>query len=159
VKRLNEIRKQYNLDTLEDLEKAAKEQGVSFEDFKANIRNSIITSEVMRDQVGRKVQFTPGEAQRYFEAHKQEYSRPESVHLSEILVATGAPASTSAVAAVAQPDDAAQLATAKAKAEDIEAKLHAAATLRSWPRASVTARRLARAAIWERTSAANWPKS
>jgi peptidyl-prolyl cis-trans isomerase SurA len=125
VKRLNEIRKQYNLDTLEDLEKAAKEQGVSFEDFKANIRNSIITSEVMRDQVGRKVQFTPGEAQRYFEAHKQEYSRPESVHLSEILVATGAPASTSAVAAVAQPDDAAQLATAKAKAEDIEAKLHA----------------------------------
>jgi len=27
VKRLNEIRKQYNLETLEDLEKAAKEQG------------------------------------------------------------------------------------------------------------------------------------
>ncbi len=39
VNRLNEIRKQYNLETLEDLEKAAKEQGVSFEDFKANIRN------------------------------------------------------------------------------------------------------------------------
>ena len=33
VTRLNEIRKQYNLETLEDLEKAAKEQGVSFEDF------------------------------------------------------------------------------------------------------------------------------
>jgi len=59
VKRLNEIRKQYNLDTLEDLEKAAKEQGVSFEDFKANIRNSIITSEVMRDQVGRKCSSRP----------------------------------------------------------------------------------------------------
>jgi peptidyl-prolyl cis-trans isomerase SurA len=40
IKRLNEIRKQYNLETLEDLEKAAKEQGVSFEDFKANIRNT-----------------------------------------------------------------------------------------------------------------------
>ena len=64
VKRLNEIRKQYNLETIEDLEKAAKEQGVSFEDFKANIRNSIITQEVMRDQVSRKVQFTPGEVQR-----------------------------------------------------------------------------------------------
>ena len=68
IKRLNEIRKQYNLETIEDLEKAAKEQGVSFEDFKANIRNRIITQEVMREQVGRKIQFTPGEVQRYFEA-------------------------------------------------------------------------------------------
>src|ERR1700735_5577174 len=39
VKRLDEIRKQYNLDSLEDLEKAAKEQGVSLQDFKANIRH------------------------------------------------------------------------------------------------------------------------
>src|ERR1017187_3111633 len=119
VKRLNEIRKQYNLETLEDLEKAAKEQGVSFEDFKANIRNSIITQMVMRDQVGRKVQFTPGEVKRYFEQHKQEYSQPESVRLSEILVSAPAPA------AGAQPDDPAALEAAKAKADDIEAKLHA----------------------------------
>ena len=125
VKRLNEIRKQYNLETIEDLEKAAKEQGVSFEDFKANIRNSIITQEVMRDQISRKVQFTPGEAQRYFEQHKQEYAQPESVHLSEILVSVGAPAAAPAVPGATQPDDAAQLAAAKAKADDIDAKLHA----------------------------------
>ena len=43
IKRLDEIRKQYNMDSIDDLEKAAKEQGVSFEDFKANIRNQIIT--------------------------------------------------------------------------------------------------------------------
>ena len=91
VKRLNEIRKQYDLETMEDLEKAAKEQGVSFEDFKANIRNQIITQEVMREEVGRKVQFTPGEAQRYFEQHKQEYAQPESVRLSEILVSDRRP--------------------------------------------------------------------
>jgi peptidyl-prolyl cis-trans isomerase SurA len=75
VKRLDEIRKQNNLETMEDLEKAAKEQGISFEDFKANIRNNIITQEVMRDQVGRKAQFTPGEAERYFEEHKQDYAQ------------------------------------------------------------------------------------
>ena len=73
IKRLDEIRKQYNLATLEDLEKAAKEQGVSFEDFKANIRNQIITQEVMREEVGRRIQFTPGEIERYFQAHKQDY--------------------------------------------------------------------------------------
>ena len=112
INRLNDIRKQYNLATMEDLEKAAKEQGVSFEDFKANIRNQIITQQVMRDQVGRKITPTPGELQRYFDAHKQEYSQPESVKLGEILIPTGS-------------DDPQKLAEAKAKADDIEARLKA----------------------------------
>jgi peptidyl-prolyl cis-trans isomerase SurA len=111
TKRLDEIRKQYNLESLEDLEKAAKEQGVSFEDFKADQRNKIITQEVMRQEVGERLQMTPGEVEHYYEAHKQEYNQPESERLSEILV--GAPA-----------DDPAKLAAAKAKADDIEARLH-----------------------------------
>lgn len=111
IKRLNELRKQYNLETLEDLEKAAKEQGISYEDFKANIRNQIITQQVMQQELGRKMQFTPGEAQHYFEEHKDQYAQPESVRLSEILVSTGA-----------NPDDA-KLAAAKAKADDLVAKI------------------------------------
>ena len=122
IKRLDEIRKQYNLETLEDLEKAAKEQGVSWEDFKANIRNGIITQEVMRQEVGQKIQITQGEVERYFEQHKEEYAQPESVHLSEILISSGVPA---APAGIPQPDDPAKLAAAQAKADDIEAKLHA----------------------------------
>ncbi len=89
IKRLDEIRKQYHLDTIEDLEKAAKDQGVSFEDFKANIRNGIITQEVMREEVGSSIRFTPGEAERYYEQHKQDYAQPESVRMSEILISTG----------------------------------------------------------------------
>ncbi len=112
TKRLDEIRKQYNLESLEDLEKAAKEQGVSFEDFKANIRNQIITQEVMRQEVGERLQMTPGEVERYYEQHKQDYMQAESERLSEILVS--APA-----------DDPAKAAAAKAKADDIEARLHA----------------------------------
>jgi peptidyl-prolyl cis-trans isomerase SurA len=125
VSRLNEIRKQYNLETIEDLEKAAREQGVSFEDFKANIRNGLITQLVMRQEVGRRVQFTPGEAQRYFEQHKQEYAQQESVSLAEILVSTGTPAPSATIPGGAQPDDPAVLAAAQAKANDIEAKLRA----------------------------------
>ncbi len=124
VKQLDEIRKKYNLETLEDLEKAAREQGVSYEDFKANIRNQIITQQVMRDEVGRRVMVTPGEVQRYFEAHKQEYSQPESVRLSEILVATPADA------------DELALSTAKAKADDIEAKLKGGADFAQVARSS-----------------------
>jgi peptidyl-prolyl cis-trans isomerase SurA len=115
IKRLNEIRKQYHLDTLEDLEKAAKEQGVSFEDFKANIRNGIVTQEVMRQEIGATIRFTPGEAERFYEQHKQDYEQPESATLSEILISTGANGSS----------DPAKLATAKAKADDLVARLHA----------------------------------
>ncbi len=114
VKRLDEIRKQYKLDSMEDLEKAAKEQGVSFDDFKANIRNQIITQEVMRQEVGEHIEMTPGEVERYYEAHKQDYAQPESVRLSEILISTGPPGT----------DDPAKVAAAKAKAADIEARLH-----------------------------------
>ena len=125
VKRLDEIRKQYNLETLEDLEKAAREQGVSYEDFKANIRNGIITQEVMRHEVGEKVRMTPVEAERYFEVHKQEYVQQESVHLSEIMVSIGAPAPSAIEQGGVQPEDPEKLAAAKAKADDIEAKLRA----------------------------------
>ncbi len=113
VKRLDEIRKQYNLKSMEDLESAAKEQGVSFEDFKQNIRNGIITQEVMRNEVGQNIRFTPGEAERYYAEHKQDYAQPESVHLSEILISTGGATEGEKVTA------------AKAKADDIETRLHA----------------------------------
>ncbi|MDE3202160.1 MAG: peptidylprolyl isomerase [Acidobacteriota bacterium] len=112
INRLNEIRKQYHMDSLEDLEKAAEQQGVSYEDFKANIRNQIITQQVMRQEVGAHISMTPGEVRRYFEEHKQNYVQPESVQLSEILISSS--------------DGSEQkVADAKAKAEDIENKLQA----------------------------------
>jgi peptidyl-prolyl cis-trans isomerase SurA len=116
IKRLDDIRKQYNMASIDDLEKAAQEQGYSFEDFKQNIRNQIIREDVMRQEVGEHIQFTPGEARAYYEQHAQDYQQPESVRLSEILISTPADANGN--------DDPAKVAAAKAKADDIEARLH-----------------------------------
>ncbi len=115
IRRLDEIRKQNHLDTMDDLEKAARQQGVSYEDFKANIRNGILTQQVVRDEVGRRLQMTQSQEQAYYEAHKQDFSQPEQVRLSEILVPLPAEA-----------DDAA-IAQAQTKANDIAAKLKAGA--------------------------------
>lgn len=128
VKQLDEIRKKYNLASMEDLEKAAKDQSISFEDFKANIKNQLMTQAVMRQEVGRRVQVTPGEAERYYEAHKQDYGQTESIHLSEIMVSTGN--------GDAGSDDPQKLATAKAKADDIESKLKAGANFDQLARTS-----------------------
>jgi peptidyl-prolyl cis-trans isomerase SurA len=113
IRRLDEIRKQNKMDTMEDLEKAARQQGVSFEDFKAGIRDNVITQQVVRDEVGRRLQMTQGQEQAYYEAHKQEFAQPEQIKLSEILIPTAADADEAAVA------------QAKAKAESVEAKLKA----------------------------------
>ena len=113
IRRLDEIRKQNHLDSMEDLEKAARQQGVSFEDFKANIKNGIITQQVVRDEVGRHLQLTQAQEQAFYEAHKQEFTQPEQVRLSEILVPLPADANEAAIA------------QAKAKADDIAAKVKA----------------------------------
>ena len=52
IKQLDEMRKQMNLDSLEDLEKEAEKQGISYEDFKQNMRNQIITQQVIGEEVG-----------------------------------------------------------------------------------------------------------
>ncbi len=111
IKQLDTIRKQNNLDSMEALEAAAKAQGVSFEDFKQHIRDRIITQQVIGQEVYRKVNITQADLQRYYDAHKSEFERPESVRLSEILIPTNS------------PDDAAQVAAAGTKANDIYSKL------------------------------------
>jgi peptidyl-prolyl cis-trans isomerase SurA len=120
IKRLDEIRKQNHLEAMDDLEKAAQQQGVSYEDFKANIRNSIITQQVVRDEVGRRISMSPGDVQAYFKAHESEFAQPEAVTLNEILVPTPAKSATEAA-------DTAEVAAAQAQAEEIEKKLAAGA--------------------------------
>jgi peptidyl-prolyl cis-trans isomerase SurA len=88
IKKLDEMRKQMNLESMEDLEKAAEEQGVSFEDFKNNLRNQIITQQVIGREVGSKIQITQKEAEQFYDQHKADLERPEMVRLSELLVST-----------------------------------------------------------------------
>ncbi len=91
IKRLDEIRKQLKLESMEDLERAAQEQGVSYEDFKENVRGNIVTQQVIGKEVGGRIQITQEEARAYYEQHKSEFERPEQVRLSEILVSTQDP--------------------------------------------------------------------
>lgn len=126
IKRLDEIRKQMNLSSMDDLEKAAQAQGVSFEDFKQNLRNQIITQKVISEEVGSKIQVTKEEEQAYYSDHKDELAQPEQIRLSEILVSTEKPAAANEKTGGADKpaaDDAQQLAAAEAKAKDLLAQI------------------------------------
>lgn len=88
IKKLDEMRKQMNLETMEDLEKAAEAQGVSYEDFKQNLRNQIITQQVIGREVGQRLNISKEDEQAYYNAHKNDFAQPEQIRLSEILIST-----------------------------------------------------------------------
>jgi peptidyl-prolyl cis-trans isomerase SurA len=88
IKRLDELRKQMHAESMEDLEKAAQAQGVSWEEFKQNLKNSIITQHVISQEVGGHITVSQQDIQQFYDQHKAEMERPEQVRMSEILIST-----------------------------------------------------------------------
>jgi peptidyl-prolyl cis-trans isomerase SurA len=128
VKRLNQLRQQMNLASIDDLEAEAKKQGVSYEDFKEQIRVSAVTQQVIAQEVGGKIHISNEDIQDWYNKHQKELEGPEEVGLSEIMVATQ-PSKQNVEdkdkqgAAQNQdkqlPEDAAKVAEAEAKANQI----------------------------------------
>jgi peptidyl-prolyl cis-trans isomerase SurA len=120
IKRLDDLRKQMHAESMEDLEKAAQAQGVSFEEFKQNMKDSILTQKVVQQEVGAHISVTQQEIQDFYNQHKAEMERPEQVRLSEILISTQAPAAKAGAPELSNDELVAQ---AKTKADAIYAQL------------------------------------
>ena len=88
IKQLDQIRIQNKLGSMEDLEKAVSSEQMNWEDFKNNIRNHLLTQKVIGQEVGSHINITDDEVQKYYEAHKTDFVRPEQVALREIQVNT-----------------------------------------------------------------------
>lgn len=132
IKQLDEMRKQMKLPDLEALEKEAEKQGVSWEDFKQQQKNQIITRKVIGQEVGSRLSISKEEEQQFYDEHKNDMEQPESIRLSEILIApkpatpsitpaagTSAPGATPASAPA---DEAAKQATEEAALKSAEDK-------------------------------------
>lgn len=123
VKRLNQMRQQMNLPSMDALEEEAKKQGISFEDFKEQIRAGVVEEQVIGREVGSKIHISQEEVQDFYNKHQKEMEGAEEVSLSEIMVSTqpvkpaaqGADAKTGADQPL--PEDPAKVAEAEAKAK------------------------------------------
>lgn len=126
VKRLNQLRQQMGLASIDDLEKEAQKQGVSYEDFKEQIRVGAVTQQVIGQEVGAKIHITNEEVQDWYNKHQKELEGPEEVNLSEIMVSTQ-PAKQNVEDKEKQnaeqdkplPEDPAKVAEAEAKAKQL----------------------------------------
>jgi peptidyl-prolyl cis-trans isomerase SurA len=88
VKRLDQVRAQNNIATIDDLEKEVEKSGLAWEDYKTQIRNGLMTQEVIRKEVGQRINIGNDEVKKYYEEHQNEFTRPEQVMLSEIFLST-----------------------------------------------------------------------
>ncbi len=86
-----------------------EQSGMSFEDFKQQAKDSMLTRDVVRREVGGRIVIPKAELQKYYNEHKNEFVREEEVGLREILIST-------------EGKDAAGIAAAEKKAKDLVAR-------------------------------------
>jgi len=86
VKRQDEIRRNLNLASLEDLQKEVEKQGLVWEDFKDDIRRKLLMREVVGREVGRTIIISREESRKFFEEHQQEFASPGGVELAQVLI-------------------------------------------------------------------------
>lgn len=89
ILRLDQMRKQNHLASMEDLQKAVEAQGENYQDFEQSIKNQILQQKVIEEDVAPRIPpSSPAEVAAYYNAHKGDFMRPDEVALSEILIKT-----------------------------------------------------------------------
>ncbi len=66
-----------------------EQTGETFEDFKLQMKNQLLTQRVIGEEVYRSIVIPKAEQEKYYNDHKQDFVRQEMVTLREILVSTG----------------------------------------------------------------------
>jgi parvulin-like peptidyl-prolyl isomerase len=109
-KRIAQIQRDSGIAEPEKFQDYVKEgTGMSFEDFKLEMKNDMLRQRVIRQEVGDKVNIKHDEIEKYYNEHKTEFVREERIFLREILVST-------------ENKDAAGKAAAEKKAKDLVAR-------------------------------------
>jgi parvulin-like peptidyl-prolyl isomerase len=111
TRRLAEIQVQQKIADPDKFQAFIRENtGMSYEDFKLQMKNQMLTQRVIGQEVARTIAVPEAESQKFFDDHKAEYIRKESqVFLSQIVISVEGKS----------PD---QVAVAEKKAKDLAAR-------------------------------------
>jgi peptidyl-prolyl cis-trans isomerase SurA len=110
AKRLASIQRDSGIADPEKFQDWIKQQsGLPYEDFKQEMKNSMLTDRVVRQEVTDHMNVKHEELEKYYNAHKSEFVRKEQLFLREILIST-------------EGKDAAGIAAAEKKAKDLVAR-------------------------------------
>ena len=83
------VMQQYGLNTVEEFEVWAAERfGMPIEDLMDQMRRNVMSSTVLQQEVGPRVVISQEDMRAYYDEHKEEFVRKDSVRLSQILIST-----------------------------------------------------------------------
>jgi peptidyl-prolyl cis-trans isomerase SurA len=109
-KQMAEIQKMTGIADPDKFQESVREQtGQSYEDYKNEIKNNLMTQKVIRQEIGGRIQISTADIEKYYNEHKTEFVRQEQIFLREILIST-------------EGKNAAGVAAAEKKAKDLVAR-------------------------------------
>jgi peptidyl-prolyl cis-trans isomerase SurA len=87
-RRMLEIARTQNITSMEKLEEAMKQSGIDPATIKQTMRTEMMKQAVIEREVDAKIYYGPtsDDLHKYFDAHKDQFRKPESVKLSEIFL-------------------------------------------------------------------------
>ncbi|MEO8049784.1 MAG: peptidylprolyl isomerase [Acidobacteriota bacterium] len=89
AKQLADIQRKSGITDPDKFQQFVRDQtGMSYEDYKNDRKNDLLTNRVIRQEVASKIQIKREESQQYYDSHKDEFKREERIFLRELLVAT-----------------------------------------------------------------------
>jgi peptidyl-prolyl cis-trans isomerase SurA len=86
VKELDSTRIHYHLDSMDALRRAVEASGMNWTEYKQQIKNGLLVQKLIQQDVGGTIQIDHEQVQKYYDAHKQKFNRPESVVLRGIFM-------------------------------------------------------------------------
>jgi peptidyl-prolyl cis-trans isomerase SurA len=89
TKRISEIQTQSKIVDPDKFHAWIREQsGMTFEDFKQQLKNQLLTQRVIGQEIQRTILIPQAQKKEYYEQHKSEFVRDEEVYLRQIFIST-----------------------------------------------------------------------
>lgn len=86
IKYLDQLREEFSLETIEDLQDMADKQGIPWEDFRERITRQYMTREVIWREVRSRIIISREEVRKYYVENKEKYRRDEEANLLQIMI-------------------------------------------------------------------------
>jgi peptidyl-prolyl cis-trans isomerase SurA len=83
---IQDLIKGNNLKSTDELEEALAREGTSLEEYRKMIERRMISQALVNDFIGAKISLLTPEIEKYYQNHIAEYTTPEEVTLSEIII-------------------------------------------------------------------------
>jgi parvulin-like peptidyl-prolyl isomerase len=89
-RRMLQIANDQGITSIEKLYEAMRQSGLNPDEVRRTMRTEMMKQAVLQQEVDRRVYlgFTPDEVKKYFDAHPDQFRKPESIKLSEIWLST-----------------------------------------------------------------------